>query len=1775
VAKYNAHIERFNVGEFSNAALNRIDLEKTRLAAEIQENIFPHKIGKGQVRPGTTYLGRTRNDRRARLQGFARSPSDKALLELTDGYLRVWVDDALVTRPTVSARLYRSSFTYASGGYGFTISGAYIGNENTEGGYVDTNTPGVEHAVNIHVTKGPILFKMGTQSNKDDIIAETSLSEGRHSLSFTPSGTVYWVFTNRLPREVVVANISLASAGPMELAAPWAEADLDYFQFEQAADTIFCANRNLRPMIIQRRNNTSWSAAYYIPQDGPFQDDVPGFGEVRVSVQAETHSNASVTATDTYFDPDTMNNMLIRVYQERRENRVTLGGNNQYIDPFRITGIIGETTNDRKFTYNIQAQGKGTIRWQRSISGEDGNYGPTSRSSSNTSSSRSLAVGETWNSGDITHEGHTEDNNLVAWHRIGYGPGDYVSGYASIRIIYDGDGGFGVGIIRDVNNNRTLATVDWFTLPNAPDLTQVWQMGAWGEATEWPSAVALYDNRLWWGGRSRIWGSANGDYFSFDDLDVTDLGTITRELGAGGATSQVQFFLPLQQLVVGTSGSELVVNSSAVGEVITQLNATVRTASSFGSSIIQPVRLDGRGIFIHRDGISSMLLDVGDNGSYATGKLTEYNDGILLPGVKQVAVQRQPENYVWHAREDGEAAILLLDMDDPDDQLTSWTRFVTNGEVESVATLPADDQDAVYLSVKRNRPVAADSEYIQETNADTLMGADTSGWGINFLDDSVTVRWPEEPTHQDIVSGETIEVEHRGTGTRSDGVVRPLVPEDYGIIPGGGRYFMAWYNLVDMWSHPVYCRQADGTLKLQQHNYNNRSEIFKSVETFYPGPYSLEDVLYTNNWYGYESDDIVGAGVLAINAEDGVIISPRGDMTGSRLFASPTDAGPGERFLSSWLQVTKDSGEIDDYYYGNQAGWLAFSAQPAEYSQVDVCFMSKNASFPSIWSPKAEDVGTGSSQHGSAIVYRVDLAAKTATKTFEQHAYTSREIYIDEVDIEEQPYGWTRYHFKYLVANEEDATVYIRLVDNDGNISLGPTNEGIYIWGFSDKMDGTDNHRTYLREYNNFFAFPSNNARRQQLFPLEWDEDGNPLGMRCYDFDFDKIDYTYGDNRYGAIGYFTEGTITDGDTREQTGRLDGGTSRTESDKLGPDGLTRAAIWHDDGGGNVVSPQYCGIWLARYDDFDDANDYVTAAIFAKYDGSARYFTISQVNTEASPDAWYSVTFDVIDGEVIQEYYEQGGATGVGEITNRRAKVERYADGWFRLITSCKCDASSRVYWAMSTTATPGNQTNGVDSNTGTGNTIQLWYHSLHRNHGMLAPVAGPPRPRNTTVSYHESPVGIIPMGKDAGYNPYTARTNREVLPFDFDCWRFEQTIVPIDGWFDDEHFPFTEDAGEVPFYDYFGWPYYYLGDQGSFSIMGQITQFSYDPTFDFVGLRKFAGLSQSPNGELAGVAIACDTYWYPPVTFTSFPPGPLHPEGAAQPIPALAFEVGKEYTSVINAIENFGVEMYMNGVYIGAEETLAPNFQNPIGNTGTSYGIYYSPMHGDLQVGGQTYGSFYLKELKVTSQCGPDEPRFIERVNKHEEALGGLINKMADAGNFFAGPVSSVTLSQHSGRADLVAWGTRVSDGFTGPIPGPLGAQGDGTVNLGDTYTNVFIGLKYTARYKSGKLAYAGAGGTALEQPKKITEFGLLLNDTHVDAVKYGEDFDRMRSMPRIYKGKPVEDGTIWSEYDDVSFSMPGSWNTDSRLCLKVDAPYPATFTGLVISVETNPRGGRS
>ena len=135
MAKVNAYLHHMAVGEVSRAGLARIDVERVRLAAEIQENLFPHRIGKAMLRPGTTWLGNAKSDAQARGIAFQKSVDSKAELELTNLLLRVWVDDSLVTRPSVTSTVTNGDF--ASGtGWTLTVTGDAVANINSIGQYL-------------------------------------------------------------------------------------------------------------------------------------------------------------------------------------------------------------------------------------------------------------------------------------------------------------------------------------------------------------------------------------------------------------------------------------------------------------------------------------------------------------------------------------------------------------------------------------------------------------------------------------------------------------------------------------------------------------------------------------------------------------------------------------------------------------------------------------------------------------------------------------------------------------------------------------------------------------------------------------------------------------------------------------------------------------------------------------------------------------------------------------------------------------------------------------------------------------------------------------------------------------------------------------------------------------------------------------------------------------------------------------------------------------------------------------------------------------------------------------------------------------------------------------------------------------------------------------------------------------------------------------------------------------------------------------------------------
>lgn len=125
----NAPFYTWNRGLVSPKALGRVDLERTRLSAEVFENAIAATQGSLSIRPGTKYMGSTLSDTGAEFIEFVASTDDVALPELTHQKMRLWLGDdahdlSLLSRPRVdtTVSLSDTGWSNASTGGGFAVT---------------------------------------------------------------------------------------------------------------------------------------------------------------------------------------------------------------------------------------------------------------------------------------------------------------------------------------------------------------------------------------------------------------------------------------------------------------------------------------------------------------------------------------------------------------------------------------------------------------------------------------------------------------------------------------------------------------------------------------------------------------------------------------------------------------------------------------------------------------------------------------------------------------------------------------------------------------------------------------------------------------------------------------------------------------------------------------------------------------------------------------------------------------------------------------------------------------------------------------------------------------------------------------------------------------------------------------------------------------------------------------------------------------------------------------------------------------------------------------------------------------------------------------------------------------------------------------------------------------------------------------------------------------------------------------------------------------------
>jgi hypothetical protein len=195
--------------------------------------------------------------------------------------------------------------------------------------------------------------------------------------------------------------------------------------------------------------------------------------------------------------------------------------------------------------------------------------------------------------------------------------------------------------------------------------------------------------------------SESDNFVGFNLETEGDSASIQRDVATSGGSFNANALLSMTRLMILTDGAEVPARSDAYDTPLTASNIAMKEADNVGSARRSPAKIGKRGFFIARSGVKIYRLVYNfEQQDYDSDDITELHEdlGEDHDGFEELAIQRHPQPYLWAPMGDGECAILLTS---PKHQVDGWIRFVTDGEVESVAVYPATTEDRVYLWVAR------------------------------------------------------------------------------------------------------------------------------------------------------------------------------------------------------------------------------------------------------------------------------------------------------------------------------------------------------------------------------------------------------------------------------------------------------------------------------------------------------------------------------------------------------------------------------------------------------------------------------------------------------------------------------------------------------------------------------------------------------------------------------------------------------------------------------------------------------------------------------------------------------------------------------------------------------------------------------------------------------------------------------------------------------------------------------------------------------------------
>ncbi len=550
------------------------------------------------------------------------------------------------------------------------------------------------------------------------------------------------------------ALIEVSPGVPYEMVTPWAAEDLDGIQYAQLNDTIYFAHPSYPPYKLSRLANNNWELV-------PFETDWPAtLGENRTKITLNVTGGAPGTPGPTWSIANysigdkvlykTVNYVCVKpitsiaptnpytkapgTYSTWRDwwaeidlapaygigATFGLESNEPLFDAGHVDSIwvIKHRREDPTVDLALEAVLDDTSDplfvlgdWSCTISV---NSGGTWQRKAVIERSYDLITWETIKA--ITSTGVASENKSgteldPCWLRLriiqasGTPPDE-----ASFTLEASDAFHYGILKVTDFTDSENVEVLCIF--PPGDDVpTSYWEEGAWSAFRGFPRAVAFHENRLFFAGtRARaqtIWGSVLDDYPNFRVSGDDDSG-LSLTLASDQANA-IQSITSQRNLIVLTTGSEWAVGKRDAEKTLTPSTATAKRDTQFGSASIQAFPLGESVIYVQRSEqkTRSYTWSFEDDG-YRSNDLTLMAEHITGTGVRQIAVQRNPNPTFWCLLDDGNVAGFLFDRRQ---NIAGWFRYTTGERIvdgatlydsfESMAWVSGVEEDEGWVLVKR------------------------------------------------------------------------------------------------------------------------------------------------------------------------------------------------------------------------------------------------------------------------------------------------------------------------------------------------------------------------------------------------------------------------------------------------------------------------------------------------------------------------------------------------------------------------------------------------------------------------------------------------------------------------------------------------------------------------------------------------------------------------------------------------------------------------------------------------------------------------------------------------------------------------------------------------------------------------------------------------------------------------------------------------------------------------------------------------------------------